>query len=67
MGTKVLDAGVTNGPGFHVYAQCLRNAPGGVALLVLNTDRQKNQVVTLPMPAQRYTLTSAELTVRRSR
>jgi heparanase 1 len=62
MGTKVLDAGVTTGPGFHVYAQCLRNAPGGVALLVLNTDRQKNQVVTLPMPAQRYTLTSAELT-----
>ena len=27
MGTTVLDPGVTNGPGLHVYAQCMRGAP----------------------------------------
>jgi heparanase len=29
MGTTVLDAGVKNGAGLHVYAQCLRGTPGG--------------------------------------
>lgn len=62
MGTTVLDPGVSNGPGLHVYAQCLRSAPGGVALLVLNTDRRQTKALTVPVEAKRYTLTAAKLT-----
>lgn len=61
MGTTVLDPGVANGPGMHVYAQCLRGTPGGVALLVLNTDRQKPLTMALPTAASRYTLTAPRL------
>ena len=39
MGTTVLDSGVPVRPGLHTYAHCLRGTPGGVALLVINTDR----------------------------
>ena len=67
MGTTVLDPGVKNGPGLHVYAQCMRNVPGGVAMLVLNTDRQKSQYLTFPVAANRYTLTAAKLTDRNVR
>jgi hypothetical protein len=62
MGTTVLDAGVVNGPGLHVYAQCLRNVPGGVTVLVLNTDREKSRILALPLEAQRYNLTARKLT-----
>ncbi len=61
MGTTVLDPGVTNGPGMHIYAQCLRGTPGGVTMLVLNTDRQKSLSLTLPIAANRYSLTAAKL------
>jgi heparanase 1 len=64
MGTTVLDTGMTNGRGIHVYAHCLRNVSGGVAMLVLNTDREKSRTLTLPLEADRYTLTAAELTDR---
>ncbi len=59
MGTIVLDPGVTNGPGLHVYAHCLRGQPGGVALLAINTSRTQPASVALPMPAERYTLAAA--------
>lgn len=62
MGTTVLDSGFDNRAGMHVYAHCLRDVPGGVAMLVLNTDRQKSSSLTLPVEATRYTLTSEELT-----
>jgi heparanase 1 len=62
MGTTVLDAGVANRAGMHVYAHCLRGVPGGVALLILNTDRQKAGALILPAKADRYTLTAARLT-----
>lgn len=62
MGVTVLDPGVTNGPGLHVYAQCLRNVPGGVAVLVLNTDRQQSRSLTVPVESRRLTLTAANLT-----
>lgn len=39
MGTTVLDPGVANGPGLHVYAHCLRGTPGGVSLLAINTGQ----------------------------
>ena len=62
MGTKVLDTGFDNRAGMHVYAHCLREVPGGVAMLVLNTDREKASSLTLPVEATRYTLASEELT-----
>lgn len=62
MGTTVLDAGFSNRAGMHVYAHCLRGVPGGVAMLILNTDRQKASSLTLPVAATRHTLTAARLT-----
>lgn len=64
MGTTVLDPGIRNRPGMHVYAQCLRGIPGGVAMLVLNTDRQKPQSLALPAAATSYSLTASTLTDR---
>ena len=61
MGTTVLDPSVANGPGLHVYAQCLRNVLGGVAMLVLNTDQKGSRQITLPVASERYTLTAAKL------
>ena len=49
MGTTVLDAGIANEAGMHVYAHCLRGVPGGVAVLVLNTDRHNASKLTLPV------------------
>ena len=39
MGTTVLDPGASPSPNLHLYAQCLRNHPGGVAVLAINADR----------------------------
>jgi hypothetical protein len=66
MGTTVLDSGVPLGAGLHVYAHCLRDRPGGVALLLLNTDRAAAQKVALPTAAERYTLSSPDLLSRRA-
>ncbi|MBA1204816.1 hypothetical protein G7009_24170 [Pseudomonas capeferrum] len=62
MGTTVLDAGFANRAGLHVYAQCLRGVPGGVAMLVLNTDRQKPDSLSITGAASRHTLAAASLT-----
>jgi hypothetical protein len=62
MGTTVLDAGFANRAGMHVYAHCLRGVPGGVAMVVLNTDREKAGSLALPAAAERYTLKAANLT-----
>jgi heparanase len=62
MGTTVLDAGFANRAGMHVYAHCLRGVLGGVAMVVLNTDRQKASSLALPAAAARYTLTAASST-----
>ena len=61
MGTTVLDPGVKNGPGLHVYAQCLRGTPGGVAVLAINTDKTAPHALTIPIAGQRYTLSSDRL------
>jgi heparanase len=45
----------------YVYAHCLQNHPGGVALLVINADRQQVHEITLPSDAERYTLTAKQL------
>ena len=58
MGRTVLDAGPSPAPGVNIYAHCLAGAPGGVALLAVNTDRAAAHDVTLPITGERYTLAS---------
>lgn len=58
MGTSVLDTGAPEQSGFHVYAHCARDMRGGIALLVINTDRRRHHRLTLPVASQRYTLAS---------
>ncbi len=60
MGTTVLDAGASR-PGLHLYAQCLRDHPGGVAILAINNDRRQSSTFDLPTPADRYTLSAPKL------
>jgi heparanase 1 len=61
MGTTVLDAVAPIQPGLHLYAHCQRGAPGGVALLVINTDRNAPHWLVLPTASVRYTLDAANL------
>jgi heparanase len=61
MGTTVLDAGVPIRPGLHVYAHCQRGTLGGVALLVINTDRHAPHLLVLPTASLRYSLDAASL------
>jgi hypothetical protein len=61
MGTTVLDPGPSPAPSLHLYAQCLRDRPGGVALLVINLDRAASQSLELAGPAERYTLSANDL------
>jgi hypothetical protein len=61
MGTVVLDPGAVSAQNLHVYAQCLRDHPGGVALLVINADQNSAQTLGVPTASERYTLTAQEL------
>ena len=61
MGTTTLNPAIPSSPGLHVYAHCLRDTPGGVALLVINADRTKSRSVRLPMSSERFTLTAKNL------
>ena len=61
MGRTVLDAGIAPQAGLHVYAHCARGIPGGIALLVINNDREVPRGLTLPAASQRYTLASDDL------
>lgn len=61
MGTTVLDSGVPIAEGRHIYAQCLRGVPGGVAILAINNSRTEPSELDLPMASQRYTLSAAKL------
>jgi len=60
MGTAVLNAGPTTETQY-VYAHCLKGVKGGVALLVLNTDHDKTQQISLGVSSERYTLTADDL------
>jgi hypothetical protein len=60
MGPTVLDAGSPR-PGLHLYAHDLRDQPGGVALLAINTSRADRHVLDLPVAVERYTLSAREL------
>ncbi len=61
MGTTVLDPGNSPAPNLHLYAQCLRDHPGGVALLAINAYKAETQSLELPMAAERYSLTAGDL------
>ncbi len=61
MGTTVLNPGTSPAPSLHLYAQCLRDVPGGVALLAINADRTDSQSLEVPLSAERYTLTAKDL------
>jgi hypothetical protein len=61
MGSIVLDSGVPIQTGLHVYAHCQRGTPGGVSLLVINTDRNAPHSLMLPTASVRYTLDAARL------
>jgi len=61
MGTTVLDTGVSIVEGRHIYAQCLRDVPGGVAIFAINNSRSQLTVLELPVAAERYTLSAPSL------
>ncbi len=61
MGTTVLDSGVPIAAGLHVYAHCLRGVPAGVALMVINTEKNKARAIDIPTSALRYTLRARQL------
>ena len=61
MGNTVLDPGPSSASSLHLYAQCLRDVPGGVALLAINADKGSPHAIEIPAKADRYTLTSPEL------
>ena len=61
MGTTVLEPDSSHAPNLHLYAHCLRNQPGGVAVLAINADQESGQTLQLPTGAESYTLTVSEL------
>jgi hypothetical protein len=61
MGTRVLEAGLPIQTGLHVYAHCQRETPGGVSLLVINTDRKASHSLTLSTESELYRLDAASL------
>lgn len=62
MGTTVLNSEAAQTSGLYVYAQCLRNQPGGVAILAINADKSASHDIALPKASLRYTLASDNLT-----
>ncbi|MGN6310335.1 MAG: hypothetical protein ACTHNN_12340 [Xanthobacteraceae bacterium] len=60
MGSTVLNAGVRE-TSLRVYAHCLRDVAGGVAVLAINTDRDTTHALRLPAESLRYTLNAPTL------
>ncbi|MEO6816749.1 MAG: hypothetical protein ABI177_08595, partial [Edaphobacter sp.] len=60
MGTTVLDAGPSPSKDLYLYAHCLRNDPGGVAILAINTGTD-SVVFDLAKPAELYELSAPEI------
>jgi hypothetical protein len=61
MGTTVLNAGESHTPGLYLYAHCLRDKPGGVAILAINANKDSAHDFELPAKSMRYSLTSSDL------
>lgn len=64
MGTTVLDPGLKADPPIRAYAHCAVQGHGAVALLVINTNKEAQANIQLPMTALQYTLTSDSLESR---
>ena len=62
MGDVVLDPGFAKNPSVRIFAHCSKGGRGGVALMALNTDREQDQMLLLPLSAERITLTAPDLT-----
>ncbi len=60
MGATVLDPGPSPSPNLHIYAQCLRQRPGGVTLLVINADGKEAQSLDVAGASERYTLSAQD-------
>lgn len=56
MGARVLDTG-DDAARLRVYAHCLRDSTGGVAMLAVNANRGESGSVNVPMAGMAYTLT----------
>ncbi len=54
MGTTVLDAGRSPVPSLHLYAHCLRDHPGGVALLAINADPASSHNLEASVPSEHW-------------
>jgi hypothetical protein len=61
MGTTVLDSGVPLQRGLHVYAHCMANQSGGVAVLLIQNDRESPHTLNVPAGGRRYTLSAPRL------
>ena len=62
MGVTVLDPHTAALPAnLHLYAQCLRGQPGGVAVLALNADHVAARTLSVSRPVVRYTLSADAL------
>ena len=61
MGTQVLDPGITANSALRVYAQCMKDVPGGVTLVALNIDQNSEHTLEVPLPGILYTLSAPEL------
>jgi heparanase 1 len=61
MGEVVLDAGHSPSSTLMLYAHNLRGVPGGVALVVINTDESTAQSLTIEAPGERFTLSANSL------
>lgn len=64
MGSTVLDAGTPSDGTLRLYAHNLRGVPGGVALLAINTARDRSHRFVLPVNGVCYTLTADPLDSR---
>ncbi len=60
MGQVVLNGGPNQGD-LHVYAHCMRNRPGGVALVAINLNRAEPRRLDLFVKSHGYSLTSETL------
>lgn len=61
MGTKVLDPGITPNASLRIYAQCMKDVPGGVTLIALNIDQTSEHALQVPLAGMLYTLSAPEL------
>ena len=67
MGTTVLQAEESPSPNLHLYAHCLRGVSGGVAILAINADQKKAQMLAVPGSSKRYMLSAEPLQSNRIR